>query len=309
MEMILGNIVLRIILPLLFLYAIVPNAIVQPLRCGSFPRLFLQRETPESKGLTYEPFTATTHDSLRLTGWYVHARADALVGTIVLLHGYASCKERMLSVADFFSRNGFDVVLYDARAHGESEGTYCSFGYFEASDVSRVVEAIWKQFNLTRPVGLYGRSLGAVVALRALARDQRFQSAVLESPFEDFRQTVSNYLDLSLAMGWRMISDVVADRAASLAHFSSDSVVLLNDAHRVLQPVLVAHGLQDVEVSAEYGKSIFDHLGSPRKVWYPIPSAGHNDVFRAGGAEYEQTLIQFFRSSLSASSQSLSPFR
>jgi pimeloyl-ACP methyl ester carboxylesterase len=54
----------------------------------------------------------------------------------------------------------FDVLAYDSRAHGESGGNACTYGYYEKRDLSRAIDLIG-----LRPVVALGISLGAAVAL------------------------------------------------------------------------------------------------------------------------------------------------
>ena len=38
---------------------------------------------------------------------------------------------------DRFQRRGVDVVAFDSRAHGESDGEMCTYGYWEKRDLAR----------------------------------------------------------------------------------------------------------------------------------------------------------------------------
>ena len=64
----------------------------------------------------------------------------------------------------------FDVIAYDSRAHGDSGGDACTYGYFEKEDLRRVLDTV-----PPGPVVLIGTSLGAAVALQAAAALARVQ--------------------------------------------------------------------------------------------------------------------------------------
>src|SRR5260370_29897490 len=58
---------------------------------------------------------------VRIRGWrFRHAGIPR--GTVIYLHGSADNRASGLFVAERFTRRGYDVVVYDSRAHGESEG-------------------------------------------------------------------------------------------------------------------------------------------------------------------------------------------
>src|SRR5262249_48091418 len=85
-------------------------------------------------------------------------------GTIVYLHGIADNRTSASGVIERFTARRFDVVAYDSRAHGESEGSACTYGFFEKHDLRRVVDTV-----RPGPVILIGTSLDAAVALPAAA--------------------------------------------------------------------------------------------------------------------------------------------
>src|SRR5438477_12652673 len=65
-----------------------------------------------------------------LKGWRCSAPPPAR-GTIVYLHGIADNRGSAAGVIQRFLARGFDVIAYDGRAHGESQGEACTYGFFE----------------------------------------------------------------------------------------------------------------------------------------------------------------------------------
>jgi pimeloyl-ACP methyl ester carboxylesterase len=65
-----------------------------------------------------------------LKGWRCTAAAPAR-GTIVYLHGSADNRSSATGVVQRFVARGFDVIAYDSRAHGSSQGDACTYGFFE----------------------------------------------------------------------------------------------------------------------------------------------------------------------------------
>src|SRR5687767_6086220 len=62
---------------------------------------------------------------VELKGWRCEAAAPRR-GTIVYLHGVADNRASGARVVARFASRGFDVLIYDSRAHGESEGDVCT---------------------------------------------------------------------------------------------------------------------------------------------------------------------------------------
>jgi pimeloyl-ACP methyl ester carboxylesterase len=80
-------------------------------------------------------------DAVELKGWRC-AASGTRRGTLVYLHGVADNRTSAAGVADRFARRGFDVVAYDSRAHGESAGEACTYGFFEKNDLRQVLNAV-----------------------------------------------------------------------------------------------------------------------------------------------------------------------
>ena len=92
--------------------------------------------TPDSRGLGYASVTVRTADKVDLAGWYLPSRNGAAV---VLLHGAGSTRSEVLDEASVLARNGFGVLMIDARGHGESSGRAMDFGWHGDADVAAAV--------------------------------------------------------------------------------------------------------------------------------------------------------------------------
>ena len=82
-----------------------------------------------------------TGDGVLLKGWWFRGEGRKR-GTIVYLHGVGDNRGSSLGIAAHFVPKGFDVIAYDSRAHGESQGDACTYGYYERKDLSRVLDKV-----------------------------------------------------------------------------------------------------------------------------------------------------------------------
>jgi pimeloyl-ACP methyl ester carboxylesterase len=156
----------------------------------------LQRISPGDLGLGFEETHFIVRDErdgrrLRLAGWWIPAaqRSDRCV---ILLHGYADAKVGAIAWAPVWHALGFNVLAIDLRAHGESDGAYCTAGFWERHDVSQVIDELRAvRLQETRQLVLFGVSMGAAVAAATAAMRTDLAAVVLESPFADFRHAAS----------------------------------------------------------------------------------------------------------------------
>lgn len=274
-------------------YQIAPPIILHPVRPD---RAEFRNETPERHKLKADRFDFTTEEGFTLKGWYVHAAPGRTPrGTIVCLHGIGGCKEPLLGDAEMLADEGFNAILYDSRAQGESGGENCTYGYFEARDLSRALDEAAKRHHAAEPFGVWGGSFGGAVALRALAHEPRLKFGIVASTFARLREIVGDYLYLHTGIRANFIANLALNRAGSIASFPPDEVDPAEDAKHITQPILLIHGAEDRTISPEYGKRIFANLASKDKHWYPVPGADHFNVWEKGGAEYDRQLRRFLK--------------
>jgi len=97
---------------------------------------------------------------------------------LVLLHGLTATRRYVLQGSRLLAREGFRLVSYDARAHGESDP---GDGY-EYSDLAEDLVSVLEQLDIERAV-LVGHSMGAATAVRvALERPERVAGLVQITP-------------------------------------------------------------------------------------------------------------------------------
>jgi uncharacterized protein len=203
---------------------------------------------------------------VNLAGWRCRAATERR-GTIIYLHGIADNRSSAVGLIDRFTPMGFDVVAYDGRAHGESDGAACTYGFFEKQDLQLVIDGV------EGPVVLVGTSLGAAVALHQAGRDARVSAVVAAESFSDLR-TVATERAPFFFTAWAI------ERAFSLAeqegHFRIDDVSPVSAASSIKVPVLLIHGAQDEETPPSHAQRIFAALAGPKKLVL-VPGAGHNE--------------------------------
>ena len=281
-------------------YRVLPYSAIRPHRLsGLEKKLFFPYATDLSKlDLQIEPFDVRVEDSIMLKGYFIRAITHDPLGTIILLHGIASCKEAMLPFADTLSHHGYNCIVYDSRANGESGGINCTFGYYEKHDVSTYIDQAYNRFSKVGPIGIFGSSMGAAVAIQAMAIDRRISCGIVESPFSTMREVIYQFWKEMFFLPIRSIPNKALAISEQIAHFKVDSVSPEQSARLISQPVMVVHGDRDEKIPADESKSVFDCLESPQKEWFSIAGGHHNDLSHVGGSSYLNAELDFFRTHL-----------
>ncbi|NUN70083.1 MAG: alpha/beta hydrolase [Bacteroidetes bacterium] len=274
-----------------------PVMLLHPKRRGEgFYQHRGQPVSPSQLGLPFDAFRFTAADGeSQLSAWFIPAKQP--VGTIIYLHGVADNKMAGLLLAKVFHDHQLNVLLYDARAHGESGGRYCTYGYHERYDVQKAVDAVRRiglEKNIvTGNIGVFGTSMGAAVALQAAAVEPRIRSIVSEASFATLRQITVDYQKRLMRLPWHFLRNISMKRSESIARFKHREVSPLAAVSHIHAPIFFIHGIEDRFIKYQYTQELFIAANEPKEVWF-VAGANHSDIHETGQKEYEERIVRFF---------------
>ena len=162
---------------------------------------------------------------------------------------------------------GFDVLAYDGRGHGDSTGTFCSYGVFEKDDLRRVLDRL----GVARAI-LVGGSLGAAVALQEAPDDPRVIGVVAASTFSHLESIARDRAPLTMREGQIREAFALVEKQAGFRVADASPVAA---AGRITVPVLVIHGAEDRETSPEHSRRVYAALAGPKALRI-VEKAGHD---------------------------------
>jgi pimeloyl-ACP methyl ester carboxylesterase len=189
----------------------------------------------------------------------------------VYLHGIADNRSSAAGVIARFRPRGFNVIAYDSRAHGQSDGDACTYGVYEKLDLHRVLDTI-----PAGPVVLIGNSLGAAVALQEAAGDARVTAVVAAETFSSLRTVATERAPSFFTAGEIRKAFELASREG---RFDIDAASPEKAAMSIRVPVLLIHGAADRETPPEHSQRVLAALRGPKQLIL-VPGAGHNESLR-----------------------------
>jgi len=230
---------------------------------------------PQRRPMTRQPdrpFDAVDFDGAGVTlkGWWFHTPEKR--GTLVYLHGVSDNRGTSVGIADHFLARGFEVVAYDSRAHGQSTGDVCTYGFYEKQDLARVLDRVEK-----KPIVLMGVSMGAAIALQAAAADRRVAAVVAVSPYADLRTAAAERAPFFASKGNLADAFKIAEAEGK---FRVDDVSPTAAAGHITVPTLLVHGDHDDETPHVHSQRIFAALHDPKRLIL-VPNGTHYHVIDA----------------------------
>ena len=134
--------------------------------------------TPAASGKAYQDVSFRTSDGLTLRGWWVPGTRHQ---TVVMIHGLSNNRSEPFNKAGYLHEAGYNLLVFDLRGHGQSDGSGTTMGYLELRDSSAAV-AEARSLD-PGPIALFGYSLGASIALEEGAADPGVIAVVEDSGF------------------------------------------------------------------------------------------------------------------------------
>ncbi|WP_081165766.1 alpha/beta hydrolase [Lactococcus garvieae] len=237
------------------------------------------------------------NDGLKLKAWYVPAEKKTNK-TVIVVHGFRQNKEAMRQYAQLFHDLGYNVLMPDNRAAGESEGQLITYGYSDKKDIIAWAKRITQekpQSNIT----LFGLSMGAATVMMASSQ-------------EDLPSSVNSIIeDCGYSDVWSEIT-YQAKSAYSIPPFPL--VYSLSAMNKVRQgwfikeasatqalskdklPILLIHGDADTYVPTSM---IYDNFkavkdGTPKEMLL-VKGAAHAKSFETDPELYRRTVTTFMK--------------
>ena len=250
---------------------------------------------PDEFNFPYENFTFTTADGVSLKGWFIEAN-PASDKTIILMHGWGMNRSDILKNTYFLRDQGFNLCYFDFRAMGESGGKVSSIGYLETQDVKACIKYLKKHYPAqSQKIGLYGLSMGGMVALYEAAHNHEIVCVAAEASYFSFRRVVSRWAWVHHHVPYFPLLPIILHYIRYYLHANPEQYSpRFNIAKIAPRPVFIIHGRRDNLVPAVQAKWLYRSAGEPKNLWL-VDNAKHGKCAEEGGFTYKQKLTEFFK--------------
>lgn len=241
-----------------------------------------QREhvsTPATFELQYHDVEIVTEDSVRLHAWYIPAEGEKR-GTVLHFHGNAENMSTHIFSVYWLPRAGYDVITFDYRGFGISEGK----ARFPEIVEDGKAAILFAQSFISEDAPCFfvlGQSLGGAIALLALDELKQIRPAtalILDSSFSDFRKII----DETLSKAW-----ILSPLLPFAGLFVPEAIQPVDAVGRLRGvPVLVIHGTADSIVPVSHAENLYEAAKTPKELW-EIPGGLHIDALSRPGVRQE----------------------
>ncbi len=257
----------------------------------------------EKYGISYETFQNTyeikplaipsSFEGHTIPGDLIYS-PEASKNTVVLVHGLGGNRYTNYPVAEFFLKNGYNVITYDQRSSGENKAQKTTFGYWEKYDLMDCVSYA-REKGLGDTIGIWGTSFGGATAVQAAACENtqdNLSFLILDCPVSSMEWMIEEemrQMDTGLPLSYLMFWGNLVNRIK--LGFSYGDADCTKAAENIRIPTLVINSEADEVTPYFMGKDIYDSLGGARKELWTVPDNKHTDMWLDHNREYCEKVL------------------
>ena len=251
---------------------------------------------PADLRLRHDEIELVAADGVWIRGWYMESPGAR--ATVVLIHDTAGTRsdpsQGLLDLQRDYLRRGVNVLSFDLRGRGESEGDDDHLGAAELADVE-VAVAYARSHGAEAPLFLHGFGMGAALALMVAARDSAISGVIADSPFVSMR----SHLRHEYRRWPEFVFLLATVMARRFLHADIDAVSPIRVIPQLRQPVLYIHAAADPEVPVEHTLNLgAASLNAGDAIWIS-PAGGHCQTYLDDPATYLQRCMGHIESVVS----------
>lgn len=244
------------------------------------------------KTLSFERIKINSDFEYQLDGIMLYCN-DSTKNTIIVCHGVGANKYGMFKVAPMYLELGFNVLLFDSRAHGESGGENYSFGYYEKDDLEQVVKYIKKEF-LGGKIGIHGESMGAATCLLHAGKYNSVDFYIEDCGYSDLKKLLNYRLKEDYGIPNTLILESASIITKIKDGYYFGQISPLESIINLQTPILFIHGLEDDYVPTFMGEEMYKKYEAPKSLLL-VKEAEHAASYTKAPLKYKHTVHDFLK--------------
>ena len=258
------------------------------------PRLPLDtNRSLASIGLTYEDVTFPSRDdNVQLKGWYLPGKKDSAI--IIVTGGFQNRIDDNVDTLDLAGdlvKTGYNVLMFDQRGRGESEGKGLTLSHID-QDLGGAVDYLKSRGYLLENIAIIGFCSGAASA--CIFTSQNDVGALI---LDGCSATVPNMIigqaaSKGIPKGFPIIF-IPGLRLMAKIFFDYSIVNPVDVIGKVKCPILFIHEEKDEFISPEEMKQLLAASTNPANKFWEVSGAKHSQGYKTQPFEYIEKVNSF----------------
>lgn len=212
---------------------------------------------------------------------------------VIRVHGFTQNRLMSVRFLPVFQALGYDAVIYDQRAFGDSTQTQWTLGYREKEDLSAVISWVKQHLGADTLICVHGESLGAITALETLGIDDRIDLLVADSGCSDLYQGAGWMLHNIAHLPAFPLRPLLARQFQKTYGISMKTMRPIENVASTKTPILFLHGTADKQLPAYMSEEMVQVAKNPLSRLELFAGADHCQGHAREPARYEAIVQQF----------------
>lgn len=243
----------------------------------------------------YEKHYIMSDRGEKLVGYLMKAKEPSNI-YVFGAHGYRSYgKKEFCGFAQYYLGRGINIFFPDHIASGESDGTHCTFGYYEKEDCMKWLQYMKDNFGEDIKIILHGVSMGSATVCMMSGKEDLPEN--VKFTVADCGFTTAKAL-FKFKMDALKIPDCGLLRGVNFANkvnhgFDFKDIAPVESVAKAEVPMLFVHGKDDNLVPSFMAQELYDSCSSDYKDILIVEGADHAQAHVGGKEEYEEKIDTF----------------
>ncbi|MBN6206100.1 alpha/beta hydrolase [Ralstonia pickettii] len=221
-----------------------------------------------------ERIEMTSYDDLNLVAQFIDNDADQQKA-VILAHGFRNTGDDMGKLTKFYYDRGFDILLPDARGHGESEGDYIGYGWHDRLDYVDWIHLLIEEYE-AKDIILHGNSMGAATVLMTSGEElpEEVKGIIADSSYSTIKDELAHQLQHLYSLPAFPLLEVTSVITKVRAGYMLGEGSAVEQVKKNTLPLLIIHGEDDDLVPTDMAHEIYKEAGGEKELWI-VPETGH----------------------------------
>lgn len=235
----------------------------------------------------------TSDDGLKLVADFYPQKENPEHLYAILVHGYTGNRTHMRGYGIRYAARGYELLMPDLRAHGESEGGYIGMGWPDRKDILKWIKVITDRDPEAKIV-LHGVSMGGATVMMTSGED-----------------LPDNVIAIVEDCGYSSVWDIFSDEVKYIFHIptfpilNTASIISgiragynFKEASSIKQisgtgvPVFFTHGSEDNFVKTHMIYEVYEACPTDKEI-YVAEGAGHGQAMYIDPDKYFDLIFEF----------------
>ncbi len=254
--------------------------------------LFESYIVPDYKDISFSDI----NNDIKLKGWFFESKGSDK--TVIFAHSQGRNRLQFgiktLDLVKNLMNSGYNVLMFDFRNSGESEGSISTFGQKEKDDILGAVK--YTKSTGTKHIILFGFGEGANAGILAASASNDIETLILDTPYTDLNTYLNKVISENSKLP-KLPFNKTTKLAAKLLYgidlsMPGPSATIEELASR---PILFIYSIDDKKVTAEQSKELYKSYSasSSKGTFWETGGSGHLQIYDNYEENYISSVQEF----------------